>query len=86
MFITLEKGAPTLYRYRIDRHDYATHTTVYEGDYFTEFCDKTVQPNATYVYTITPIYKDREGISVTLPSISTDTQFNDKQMTEKEWW
>ena len=86
VFITLEKGAPTLYRYRIDRYDYATHTTVYNGNYFTEFCDTNVQLNAKYVYTITPIYKNKLGVPITLPSISTATQFNDEQITEKDWW
>ena len=84
--ITLHESSPSLYQYRIDRYDYATHTTVYEGAHFTQFCDASAKPNQKYIYTVTPIYNGHEGNGVELPSISTDTQFHDDQMTEKEWW
>jgi membrane carboxypeptidase/penicillin-binding protein PbpC len=84
--ITLQEGSPPLYQYRIERYDYVTHTTIYEGEYFTEFCDTSTKPNQQYIYTVTPIYNGRVGVGVTLPTISTDTQFRDDRMTEKEWW
>lgn len=86
VLITLHDGSPSIYQYRIDRYDYATHTTVYEGEYFTEFYDDSVKADAQYVYTVTPIYKDTVGVPVTLPSICTDARFYDETMTEKEWW
>ncbi|MBE7079818.1 MAG: penicillin-binding protein [Clostridiales bacterium] len=84
--ITLQKDSPTVYQYCIVRYDYATHTTVYKGAHFDEFCDASAKPNQKYIYTVTPIYNEHAGVGVTLPSISTDTQFQDDQMTEKEWW
>ena len=86
VFITLNDTSPNVYQYRIDRYDYATHTTIYSGPHFTVFCDDGIKPNRQYVYTITPIYNSNVGVAVTLPSISTDTRFHDEKIAETEWW
>ncbi len=86
VFITLHDTSPSIYQYRIDRYDYVTHTTVYSGPHFSVFCDDTIKPNMQYQYTVTPIYNGNAGVSIDLPTISTDTQFNDKKIKEKDWW
>ena len=84
VIIALNPHSPKFYQYKIDRYDYATHTTVYDGPYLAEFIDDTVSGNQRYVYTVTPYYCENKGVSVTLPTVNTDC-FQDKIM-EKEWW
>ena len=88
--ITLNPASPTYYRYRIDRSDYATHTTVYEGKYLSQFVDEHVEKDKYYTYTITPIYKNNVGQAIVLPTVFTTTQdstlIEDKQISQTEWW
>lgn len=82
--ITLSPHSPTLYQYRIERYDYVTHTTIYEGDYVADLLDKNVKENRRYQYTVTPFYKDRQGVSITLPEVYIETP--KEKITQKEWW
>ena len=88
--IRFNPHSPTYYRYKIERRDYATHTTIYEGEFIEEFIDYGVESNKTYTYVITPTYKDALGKKVTLPSISTSTKnstiVEDNKIRETEWW
>ncbi len=84
--ITFDK-CPTYYTYRIDRYDYATHTTIYEGEYLASFTDEQLEEGKNYQYTITPIYQNKIGASITLPSITTKSEFViDEEKVPKEWW
>lgn len=86
--ITFNKNSPTLYSYTIDRYDYATHTTVYQGEYIHTFSDTGIEADKNYIYTITPSYNGRNGKSITLPAISTKAlpNQNNKEILEKDWW
>ena len=83
--ITFPAQAPSVYRYRIERYDYTTHTTVYEGEFLPQFTDTKIEPNKRYLYTVTPLYADKTGKSVQLPEINTANLPGDK-IAEKEWW
>ena len=86
--IELDKTSPIFYTYKIERSDYATHTTVYEGAYLPVFIDKNIERDKIYSYTITPLYQGREGTSIALPSVNTKTGLskNEREMLDKEWW
>lgn len=88
--ITFDKSLPSFYQYKIDRYDYATHTTVYLGEYIPEFCDDTLLSDKRYIYTVTPIYKDRLGEEIVLPAVNTKNgetySTNDQEIIEKNWW
>ena len=88
--ITLNPASPTYYHYRIDRSDYATHTTVYEGKFLSQFVDEHVEKDKYYTYTITPIYKNNVGQAIVLPTVFTTTHdstlIEDKQISQTEWW
>lgn len=90
VYISFEKNLPEFYQYKIDRYDYVTHTTIYLGEYITEFCDIELEKDKNYVYTVTPIYKNRTGKEIVLPSVSTKTTptlpFDEKAILEKNWW
>lgn len=83
--IVFPEGAPSIYNYRIERYDYTTHTTVYEGKYIPEFTDTTITENKRYVYSVTPIYAEKIGKIIHLPEIITSSLPKDK-IAEKEWW
>ena len=83
--ITFQTHTPTVYQYKIERYDYITHTTLYQGEFLPEFLDKTVEENKRYLYTVTPIYAGKCGKAVQLPEISTKELRQDK-IAEKEWW
>ncbi len=82
--ITFQEHTPTLYNYRIERYDYTTHTTLYQGEYLPEFLDTSIENNRRYLYTVTPIYDKHEGTPIHLPEIIT-TSPQDKIVNE-EWW
>ena len=87
--ITFDKHFPKYYVYRIERSDYITHTTLYEGEYIPEFHDDTLKENKNYVYTVTPIYNGKEGTPVTLPAISTfpgEQPEVNHEILSKDWW
>lgn len=82
--ITFSKDSPTIYDYRIERYDYITHTTVYEGEFLPVFTDTSVDENKRYLYSVTPIYAGRSGKTVVLPEII--ATFPKEKIAEKEWW
>ncbi len=86
--ITLAPSSPHYYSYKIDRYDYATHTTVYEGEYLPAFTDDTLQTGKNYLYTVTPYYGERTGESIALPLVTTKSGTPNKEETPipKEWW
>lgn len=90
VIISFDQPLPQFYTYRIDRYDYATHTTLHDGTLATAFTDDSIEKNRTYVYTVTPIYKQNVGISVTLPTVTTkdgkppSVLYND--IVNKDWW
>lgn len=89
VIITFNPQSPTYYQYKIERSDYATHTTLYEGIFTPEFIDDTIEKGKNYTYTVTPIYKENVGKKITLPCISTQensTIIEDKKISETEWW
>ena len=80
--IQFEKERPTYYTYKVERYDYATHTTLFIGALGDTFIDENVLPNKNYVYSVTPIYNGKEGEKIVLPAISTKRQAT----IPKEWW
>ena len=88
--IQLNAQSPSYYTYRIERSDYATHTTVYEGEYQPIILDENLEPNKVYTYTVTPFYRDKIGKSIPLPTISTikgnSSILEDKKVLDTEWW
>lgn len=88
VLISFDRYCPTIYTYKIDRYDYATHTTVYHGDYIDTFTDDDLQKNKKYIYTVTPIYNGRMGTSITLPIVNTSpsSELNNEEILDKNWW
>ena len=88
--ITFDERSPSYYTYKIDRYDYATHTTLYEGKLPSTFQDYDLMEGKNYVYTITPIYKNNIGVSIALPTITTKqdnkAEINQQEILSKEWW
>ena len=86
--ITFDSTFPTYYAYTIDRYDYVTHTTVYQGGYTPLFSDTIDGTDKTYVYTVTPSFQGRMGKPIPLPSVSTKQgeSLRDKEILQKEWW
>ena len=90
--IQLSDNAPPFYRYKIQRYDtdYASHTTVYFGEYTPVFTDSSTERNKRYVYTVTPVYNGTEGSPYVLPTISTkhgaSLPIVDENITQKDWW
>lgn len=87
--ITFDKSTPTYYTYKIDRYDYATHTTIYEGNYIPKFTD-CIKDGKRYVYTVTPLYNNRMGTPISLPSIYSEKSktpiIEESELLEKDWW
>lgn len=88
--ITFDERSPSYYTYKIDRYDYATHTTLYEGKLPSTFQDDDLMEGKNYVYTVTPIYKNNIGVSIALPTITTKqdnkAKINQQEILSKEWW
>ncbi len=86
--IELDKTSPSFYTYKIERSDYATHTTLYEGEYLPSFIDRSVEKDKIYSYTVTPYYQGRAGTPVALPSVNTKAGLSksEREMMDKEWW
>ena len=86
--IHLDKACPRYYSYRIQRYEYASHTTLYEGDFIESFLDDTIVSGKSYEYTITPIYKDKIGKEIHLPRVSTkdENALGDEKIVEEKWW
>ncbi len=86
--ITFAEDYSKLYQYKIERSDYATHTTLYFGEYLPFFVDDGLQPNNRYVYTITPYFGSNKGESITLPQIYTGKNENHTPppILDTDWW
>ena len=89
--ITFDKNSPTFYEYKIERHDYATHRTLYQGAFLEKYTDETIETGKHYVYTVTPIFKGVNGKSIVLPTVSTKAgekppSPQDGEMLQKNWW
>ena len=88
--ISFDEKCPTFYEYKIERYDYATHNTVYCGEYLPVFIDENVSQNKRYVYTVTPIYKGRQGKAIQLPTVSTSKgerpPASEREILNKDWW
>ena len=90
VIIQFDSHFPRYYTYKIERYDYATHTTVYEGEYLPTFTDENISDGKKYIYTVTPIYKDNVGKTISLPSVSTAQGTHpppeETPILGKEWW
>ncbi|MBE7078287.1 MAG: hypothetical protein E7380_00270 [Clostridiales bacterium] len=92
VFIRLHERSPRYYQYKILRTDYATHTTLtlYEGEYFTTYIDKSPPLKSTCVYTVIPSYNRRKGTAVKLPAVSFLSGENPPaqkdKILENDWW
>ncbi len=88
--ISFNEKFSSLYTYKIERYDYATHNTLYCGKFIGEFTDENVLADKNYVYTVTPIYGDRIGKEIVLPTVSTKNgespPTSDRNILEKKWW
>ncbi len=83
--ICFSSDCHNLYKYKIERSDYATHTTLYFGEYLPIFSDDTTQKNKRYVYTITPYFELNKGQSVVLPQIYTG-ETETPPILDSDWW
>ncbi len=90
VIITMDKASPSYYTYKIERYDYVTHTTIYNGKFLSNFIDDKLCEGKTYLYTITPYYQNRAGTPISLPCVSTKKKdmhsLNDNEILQKEWW
>lgn len=90
VYIRFNERSSRYYTYKIERSDYATHTTLYEGEFLTCFEDSSLEKEKRYVYTVTPIYKDKQGTPLRLPSVSTESgqspSWEDNAILDKNWW
>lgn len=89
--LSFEEDFTHSYHYKIERTDYATHSnyvkhsTLYSGEYLSEFIDENIQDDIVYQYSITPFYKNHAGVTVTLPRV-TSASNNPPSILEKDWW
>ena len=90
VLVHLNESSPRYYTYKIERSDYATHRTLYEGEYLPLFEDTSIEKDKQYVYTVTPIYKEHTGKPIFLPPIFTGAgkapSWEDNLMLDKNWW
>lgn len=87
--ILLDKRSPSFYSYKIERYDYATQNTIYEGGYVERIIDDALERNKHYVYSVTPLYNGKAGKRIVLPVITTKKgvpEFEDNKILEKDWW
>lgn len=85
--ISFDKNAPEYYEYLIERYDYDRHKTLYRGKKLSEFYDKNLEENKKYVYTVTPIYQNKKGKPIVLPTISTKAgELPPPPILKDEWW
>ena len=87
--ISFSNNLPQYYLYKIEKYDYVTHNTVYFGEYLPVFIDTDISENKKYQYSITPIYQDHIGKTVSLPPITTGGEsilIEEKEILQKEWW
>ena len=89
ILLIFEKEMP-LYEYKIERYDFTKRQVIYQGKSLKTFIDYCVEKNKNYVYTVTPIFKERQGTPVALPTISTKVGASPPQpnpeILQKDWW
>lgn len=88
--IFFEDSLPKYYTYKIERYDYASHTTLYEGKLIKTFTDDTLADGNVYVYTVTPMFNGIKGTTLTLPSVSVEVgekaEIGHDKILSKDWW
>lgn len=70
------------YDYIVKRKNNGKTVTIYEGNYRSTIIDNSVTPGETYEYSVTPIYKERTGESVLLPSV----RIPKSEEIPDRWW
>jgi membrane peptidoglycan carboxypeptidase len=94
--ITLDINTPNFYSFLIEKHYYAshntyvTHSTVYNGKLKTPISDK-LTDDKSYIYSITPIYKENKGKTIYLPAVSIGSSkpinpLTPPDISSKDWW
>lgn len=95
--ITFDVNTPIFYRilvkkyYYATHNSYATHSTVYDGMVKNRIIDK-LDDKHSYVYVITPYFKENKGISLYLPAVfgnNHSTPINPTvppDISSKDWW
>lgn len=70
-YTILKNGLPEYYCYKIERYDYVTHKTLFDGKLTDNFVDSSVQEGKSYQYKITPYFQSFFGCCVKLPEFTT---------------
>ncbi|MBQ8292038.1 MAG: penicillin-binding protein [Clostridia bacterium] len=92
--IVFDEDLPSVYSYKIERYDYATHSnyvrhsTLYFGEYTKEYTDNSIQKNRVYKYVVTPVYNNTFGEQIELPTVSTkyNTGKEEDATPKTPWW
>ncbi len=88
--LEFEESTPDFYEYLIERTDGNKKQILYRGEKISTFTDDTIEEGKRYAYSVTPIYKDRIGAPVLLPTITTkkgEKKYpTDDKILEKNWW
>lgn len=94
--ITFDVKTPSFYRIKIEKNyyashnSYASHSTVYDGVVKQTVIDE-MDDKHSYVYVITPYYKENKGVSIYLPVISGNCTIPinptiPPDISSKDWW
>ncbi len=88
--LTFSKDTPDFYEFLIERTNGKKKTVLYRGNRIERFVDDNIVENEQYVYSVTPIYNEKSGQSIVLPTVSTRVGekiiLEDKKILEKNWW
>lgn len=96
--ITFDINTPDFYTILVKKHYYATHnsyvthSTLYDGVVKNKIFDK-IERGKTYIYSVTPYFKETQGETVFLPAVS-HSSGNDSpilpdippDIVKKDWW
>lgn len=80
--VLIELCQAEYYDYIVKRENRGETVTIYEGKYKKSICDNSVIAGETYSYSVTPVYKGRQGESVLLPSVYIEKP----QTIPDDWW
>lgn len=80
--VCIELCQTEYYDYVIKRENKGKITVIYSGKYQNRIYDNSVVQGEQYVYTVTPLYKEREGKAVSLPSVCVERT----QTIPDDWW
>jgi hypothetical protein len=77
-------------RYYASHNTYVTHSTIYNGAPKHTIKD-VVDDKHSYVYVITPYYKENKGVPIYLPVVSGDhsspiSPTTPPDISSKDWW